>query len=75
MSVIGSLVGIIFGYFLHKFIIITVELDMTMFIRQIHISSYIYAVLITLGFTYFINLTMRHVLNKVDMVESLKSIE
>lgn len=75
LSVIGSLVGIIFGYFLHKFIIITVELDMTMFIRQIHISSYIYAVLITLGFTYFINLTMRHVLNKVDMVESLKSIE
>lgn len=75
LSIIGSLVGIVFGYFLHKFIIMTVELDMTMFVRQLNISSYIYAVFITLGFTYFINLTMRHVLNKVDMVESLKSIE
>ena len=37
--------------------------------------NYIYAIIMTLGFTYFINFTMRHVLNKVDMVESLKSIE
>ena len=48
---------------------------MTMFVRQLNVSSYIYAVIMTLGFTYLINLTMRHVLNKVDMVESLKSIE
>lgn len=75
LSVIGSLLGMIFGYFLHKFIILTVELDMTMFVRQLNISSYIYAIIMTLGFTYFINFTMRHVLNKVDMVESLKSIE
>ena len=75
LSVIGSLLGMIFGYFLHKFIILTVELDMTMFVRQLNVSSYIYAVIMTLGFTYLINLTMRHVLNKVDMVESLKSIE
>ena len=75
LSVIGSLLGMIFGYFLHKFIILTVELDMTMFVRQLNISSYIYAIIMTLGFTYFINFTMRHVLNKVDMVESLKSIQ
>ena len=42
LSVIGSLLGMIFGYFLHKFIILTVELDMTMFVRQLNISSYIY---------------------------------
>ena len=75
LSVIGSMFGIILGYFLHKFIIITVELDMTMFVRQIDIMSYIYAIIMTLGFTYLINFSMRHVLNKVNMVESLKSIE
>lgn len=75
LSLIGSLVGMIFGYFLHQFIIRTVELDMTMFIRHLNISSYVIAVIMTLGFTYLINLTMRRVLNKVDMVESLKSIE
>ena len=75
LSVIGSLVGMIFGFALHQFIIRTVELDMTMFVRNLTLSSYVIAVFITLGFTMLINLTMRHVLNKVDMVESLKSIE
>lgn len=64
-----------FGYVLHQFIIRTVELDMTMFIRELNPLSYVIAVIMTLGFTMLINLTMRHVLNKVDMVESLKSIE
>ena len=44
-------------------------------VRNLTLSSYVIAVFITLGFTMLINLTMRHVLNKVDMVESLKSIE
>lgn len=75
LSVIGSLLGVVFGYVLHQFIIRTVELDMTMFVRNLNLSSYIVAVIMTLGFTMLINLTMRHVLNRVDMVESLKSIE
>lgn len=75
LSVIGSFIGMFFGYVLHQFIIRTVELDMTMFIRELNPLSYVIAVIMTLGFTMLINLTMRHVLNKVDMVESLKSIE
>ena len=75
LSVIGSVIGIFFGYVLHQFIIRTVELDMTMFVRTLNPTSYIYAIIMTIGFTFFINLTMRKVLNRVDMVESLKSIE
>ncbi len=75
LSVIGSVLGMGFGFILHQFIIRTVELDVTMFIRSLKISSYIIAVFITLGFTFLINFTMRRVLNKIDMVESLKSIE
>ncbi len=75
LAVIGSLLGIVFGYFLHQFIIRTVEMDMMMFIRELNLFSYIIAVVMTLGFTMLINFTMRHVLNKIDMVESLKSIE
>ncbi len=37
--------------------------------------SYIYAIVITILFTSFIDLIMRKVLNNIDMVESLKSIE
>lgn len=75
LSVIGSILGMLFGYLLHQFIIRTVELDVTMFVRNLHWSSYIIAVAITFVFTKLINLTMRRVLNRVDMVESLKSIE
>ncbi|MEG0276105.1 MAG: FtsX-like permease family protein [Coprobacillus sp.] len=75
LSMIGSLVGLVFGYFLHQFIIRTVELEVTMFVRTLDIYSYLYAFIITMGFTFLINYTMRRVLNKVDMVESLKSIE
>lgn len=75
LSIIGSLVGTIFGYFLHQFIIRTVELEVTMFVRSIDIYSYIFAFVITMGFTLLINYSMRRVLNKVNMVESLKSIE
>ena len=75
LSIIGSFVGMVFGFLLHQFIIRTVELDLTMFVRELSWTSYLIAVVITLGFTMLINFTMRHVLNKVDMVESLKSIE
>ena len=75
LSIIGSILGMFFGYVLHQFIIKTVELDVTMFVRTLNIWSYVIAVILTISFTLFINFTMRRVLNKVDMVESLKSIE
>ena len=75
LSLIGSLVGIVLGIILHQFIIRTVELDMTMFVRTIDPISILYAIAMTIGFTLLINLSMRHVLRKVNMVESLKSIE
>ena len=46
-----------------------------MFVRNVNILSYVYAVLITLFFTSLINFVMRKVLDKIDMVESLKSVE
>ncbi|MCD7808665.1 MAG: FtsX-like permease family protein [Erysipelotrichaceae bacterium] len=75
LSVIGSFLGIFIGYVLHRFIVLTVEFDSMMFVRHVHWTSYVYAIAITIGFTFLIDLFMRRVLNKVDMVESLKSIE
>ncbi|MCD8028680.1 MAG: FtsX-like permease family protein [Erysipelotrichaceae bacterium] len=75
LSVIGSFLGIFLGYILHRFIVLTVEFESMMFVRSIHWTSYVYAIAITIGFTFLIDLFMRRVLNKVDMVESLKSIE
>lgn len=75
LSVIGSLLGMFFGFFIHKFIMGAINLEIAMFIKELQPSSYIIAIAITILFTKLINYSMRKVLNKVDMVESLKSIE
>ena len=46
-----------------------------MFGRNIRVMSYVYSVLITVLFSLFVNLVMFFRLRKIDMVESLKSVE
>lgn len=75
LSSIGSIVGLFLGKLIHYFIIRTVEVDMAMFIRSVNIRCYIYAVVLTMLFTLLIDKYMQRVLKKIDMVESLKSIE
>lgn len=75
LTIIGGILGIFFGKYLHAFIITTVETDVIMFIRHADVSSYIYAVLLTFGFSMFVNWMMYYRLKKIDMVESLKSVE
>lgn len=75
LGLIGSFVGLGLGKLIHMFIITTVEVEVAMFVRSVNLMSYIYAIVITMFFTSFINFVMRKVLNRIDMVESLKSIE
>lgn len=75
LSLIGASFGMFFGYFLHRFVILTVEMDNMLFIRTMPLDIYLIAFGMTVGFTIIINLAMRHILDQVNMVESLKSIE
>ena len=75
LSAIGSIVGLGIGKVLHMFIINAVEVEVAMFIRSVNLMSYVYAIIITMIFTYLIYFGMRKVLKNIDMVESLKSIE
>lgn len=75
LALIGSLVGLVLGKLIHMYLIKTVEVEMAMFVRELFFSSYILAIIITMLFTMAINFAMRKVLKKIDMVESLKSIE
>ncbi len=78
-SVALTLAGILFGVFagiaLHRFIILTVEVDAVMFGRQIEPLSFVYAVLLTLLFSTIVNLVMQRTLKKISMVESMKAPE
>jgi len=75
LTILGILAGVIMGLFLHRFVILTVEVDMIMFGRNIEFPSYLYSVLLTCVFAILINLGMFFKLRKIDMVESLKSAE
>lgn len=75
LALIGSFAGLFLGKFLHYFIISLVEPSGIMFMRSLSIISYILAIIMTLVFTYFINIIMRKVIKDVHMVESLKSVE
>ena len=75
LTVLGALFGIILGKILHRFIIVTVEIDTVMFGRNIDISSFIYSFLLTIVFSMVVNGAMYFKLKKIDMVESLKSVE
>lgn len=75
LTVIGSAVGVLFGILLHRYIIVTVEIDICMFGRNINGMSYLYSILFTFGFSLIVNIFMHFKLKKIDMVESLKSVE
>ena len=75
LTVFGCLFGVLFGFFLHRFVILTLEVDMIMFGRAIQPLSYLLSIIITFFFAAFVNFIMYFSLKKIDMVESLKSVE
>lgn len=75
LTIIGILIGLVAGFFLTMFIITTCELDMLMFTKEVKLLSYIYAMVITIIFSMIVNIATYFALKKIDMIESLKSIE
>ena len=75
LKVLGTIFGIFFGIWLHRFVILTAELDIMMFGRQIYTKSYIFSILLTIGFSIIVNIVMHWKMKKIDMIESLKSVE
>lgn len=75
LTVLGAVFGIVLGKFLHGFIIVTVEIESVMFGRNIDLSSFIYGFLLTILFSLLVNGVMYFKLKKINMVESLKSVE
>lgn len=75
LTLIGALAGLLIGKILHRFIVETVEIDSVMFGRNIDPPSFLYAFLLTVAFSLFVNGVMYFKLKKINMVESLKSVE
>ncbi|MDF2700164.1 MAG: hypothetical protein K0Q49_1720 [Haloplasmataceae bacterium] len=75
LTFIGSILGLIFGYFLVQYVLVTAEVDMLMFSREIKPQSFINSVLLTCIFAFFVNFIMHFRLKHINMIESLKNVE
>ena len=75
LTVIGMLLGLVGGIFLHMFIMRTVEVDMVMFGRDIKPLSFVLSAVLTVVFSLLVNLGMKRKLRNISMVESMKAPE
>ena len=75
LSALGSLAGLGMGKALHAFVMEQIQIDAMFFACRITPLSYLVAFVVTMLFTAVISLGMRPRLRKIDMAESLKSIE
>lgn len=75
LTVLGTLLGMVLGKLLHQWLILTVEIDLLMFGRTISPTSYLWAALLTAVFSLTVNFFAHRKLKKLDMVESLKTVE
>lgn len=75
LSLVGTAVGLILGIALCRYVVITAEMDDIMFGRNIQWLSYVLSAVITMLFSTLVNLIMYRKLQKISMVESLKSVD
>lgn len=74
-TLIGVMLGLVFGVFLTNVIIGTIEIDLLKFDIKILPTSYVLSAVITIAFSVIVNNIIHFVLKKIDMIESLKSVE
>lgn len=75
LTLFGIILGFGLGYCLNTFILKTCELDVFMFPTDVGIMVFVYASVITVIFTMMVNVLTYFSLKKIDMIESLKSVE
>ncbi len=75
LTVFGILMGLVMGRYLHSWLILTVEVNHVMFGRTAPAYAYVYAAILTVVFSMIVNVAAHYKLKKVDMVESLKTVE
>ncbi len=75
LTAIGSLAGLVMGKYLHRFVMDQIDVDMVSFDVHIAPLSVVYSVALTFLFAAVVNRVMRRKLDRINMAESMKSIE
>ncbi len=75
LAAIGALSGLVLGKLLHGFIMGQINVDMVSFKTQIFFTSYLIAFIATFVIVLLVNLMIGKKIEKINMTESLKSVE
>ena len=75
LTVIGTLVGLFAGKWLHAAVMSYVRIDMVWFDNRINAGSYVIAALLTILAALIVDFVMYFQLDKINMAEALKSVE
>lgn len=75
LTLVGILVGCGFGYLLHQYVIFSAEIDTIMFYRQLTLGSMVVSSVLTFIFSLINDIIMSFQVKKINMLESLKSVE
>ena len=75
LTLIGIIIGLVFGYLFSSLLIKNCELDNLMYDYRIHIENYLLSIGITILFMIITSLLGRRNIQKINMIESLKKVE
>lgn len=75
LTIIGIVSGLVGGLILTEAVVTTCELDNIMFYHGISIVSLVYATVLTVIFSLIINIFVRKDIKKINLVESLKTLD
>ena len=75
LTIIGIILGLFLGITLNLFVLTIAETEEFLFIKDIHLISYIITFIIMIIFTLVVEIMTYFMLKKIDMIDSLKSVE
>lgn len=75
LTAIGTALGLLLGILLHRFVMKQIVVDLVDFSVRILPQSFLYSVILTFVFNAVVNAFMKIKLERINMAESLKSID
>ena len=75
LTIFGIILGIGLGLSLNLFVLTVAETDEILFVKDVHFLSYIYTFVIMIIFTLLVQFITYFILKKINMIDSLKSVE
>ena len=75
LTIFGILIGMGLGVLLNQFVMTVAETDEILFVKDIYGMSYLYTFLIMTLFTVVVQFITYFILKRINMIDSLKSVE